>query len=189
MNVREQMRAKQAAYDAEKKKVAEANKAEAKTRAEFQAGWHKAMEDKRKNVREKYKGQTFDRHNRPDKKDFLKINSGEILVETSGFIPVSEQVNRFERAGVNLRAEMEKKYDYGVIDDDRDGFRDGALQQYPDKIESFDMLQDAQIAALKAKRKEREDAEQKLKEYNKTPEKVTEPVEPQPETGNGEESS
>ena len=180
MNVREMMRAKQAIWNEEKQAVTKAKKEELKTRAEAQESWNNAMEEKRKFLKKKYKGKVFTAKNRPDKKDFLHLNSGEILVETAGFIPLSEQVRRFERAGLNLRAEMEKKYDYSPVDINMDGYKDTAVAQYPDHIEGWEMVQDAKIQALKEKIKAVKDAEEQLR-------KPEIPVSKNPpaDTGNG----
>ena len=183
MNIREMMRKKNAMWIEEQKQLTEAKEEEKKTRQETQQAWNGAMRERRKAIKLKHKGIVYSRTVRPDKKDFLKLNSGEILVETAGFIPIQEQVKRFERAGMNLRAEMEKKYDYGPIDGDNDGFKDTHIEQYPDNIESFDIIQDVKIAQLKAKMEAVKNAETKLREKEKilpdvTPDEPTEPTEP-----------
>lgn len=179
MNIRELQRQRQAEWAQEMKEVQEAKEKELKERENFQTGWHKATLERKNYIKEHYKGQVFDKKNRPDKSDFTKINSGEILVETAGFIPLSEQVRRFDRAGLNLQAEMAKRFDYSPIDTNRDGFKDSIIAQYPDKIEAFELIQTTAIESLKKAINERELSREKLKKDDTPPKPEPEP-EPEP---------
>ena len=185
MNVREKMRASQKEWAEEKKILHKEQEEEKSKRQEFQTAWKEAIYNKSKYNKNKYKNQIFSKYKRPNKEDFLEINSGEILVETARFIPISEQVRRFERAGLNLKTEMSKLYDYGPIADESEGFREEALQMYPDNIEGFDMLQDAQIAALKEAKRRKDAAEKDLEVEGIHPDNKP-PTEPpaEPPSGN-----
>ena len=77
------------------------------------------------------------------------MNSGELRVETAGYIPVSEQVRRFERAGESLVNVMSRIYDFGARNEDNDGFADRCVEQYSDNISAFKMLKEEQMEALR----------------------------------------
>lgn len=148
MSIREEMRIKELQYAEERKKASERAEKILDKRKEFQKGFNKALKNRKNYIRDKYNGLRFDKINRPDKEDFSEINSGEIMTETSGYIPISEQVRRFERAGENLKEMMSQYYDFGTKDIDKDGFSERLVAQYPDNIEAFQLVENAQLAAL-----------------------------------------
>lgn len=96
--------------------------------------------------------------NRPDKKDFLEINSGEKLVEVGAYVPAKTRIENLMNAGQRLFASRIEQYDYpdGIIDpkkvldptrqpnyDQADAFQDSEIVM--DRI-------DAQIQEAKSKK-------------------------------------
>ena len=147
VSIREEMRIKEKKFAEERKFEAEKAEKILEKRHEFQKAFESAIRERIISVDKKYKGTFFTKNNRPDKKDFEEINSGEIMTETAGYIPLSEQIRRFERSGMNLKEEMEKIYDFGTTDLDKNGFSDRLTAQYSDKIDSFINIQEIQIKA------------------------------------------
>ena len=121
MSIRSEMRQKELEYAKEKKVAFEKSEKIKEKRARFQEGYNEALLEKKKFIKNKYGTTHFSSRRRPDKEDFLSINSGELMVETAGYIPVSEQVRRFERAGLTLQESMGEIYDFGATDIDRAG--------------------------------------------------------------------
>lgn len=55
----------------------------------------------------------FTRDRRPKKEDFLEVNSGEIKVETAGYIPIHLKIEKMQECGIRLKATRDALYDYG----------------------------------------------------------------------------
>lgn len=185
MGIKSDMRERELQYAEERKKAQELNEQILEKRAEFQRAFEGAIEERKKTVKKKYTGVHFNPYNRPDKDDYTEINSGEIMVETSGYIPLREQVMRFERAGISLKEEMAKLYDFSPRDDNHDGFQDDIIQQYPDNIEGFEIVQNAQMKALQELIKEKNNVSIPEPEPEPEPEPNPEP-EPEPEPTEGD---
>lgn len=146
-SVRQEMRERELIYQQEREAEVEKQKAKLEKSREFQKTWNEAILQKKRDFKKNkdYMGKIFTNRIRPDKKYFMEVNSPEIMVETAGVIPLSEQVRRFERAGVDLKEQMEKLYDYGTRDDNKDGKSDRIVQQYVDKIDAFELVQNAEL--------------------------------------------
>lgn len=136
----------------------EAQERKNKTTAMILESHKMTMADRKKAINKKYGAKYFTREKRPDKKDFLEINSGQIITETAGYIPMSEQVRQFERAGLHLEEQRAQLSDYGQEDQDKDGFRDLNISLYPDLISITE--------ASRANYRRLQDAQRKAKEKN-----------------------
>lgn len=89
--------------------------------------------------KEALKGKIFTRDVRPPKEIFLEQNTGEIKVETSSYVPIKQQIERFMDAGSTLQDIRAQTFDQGAIDENRDGFKDINIPVYPTKIEVIDI--------------------------------------------------
>jgi len=177
MSIREDMRIKEKQYAEERKKLSEDNEKILEKRKEFQKAFNGAIKERKNHIISKYSGKHFSKTNRPDKIDFEEINSGELMVETAGYIPISEQVRRFERAGENLETEMSQIYDFGTKDIDKNGFSDRLQEQYSDKIEAFQNVEALQLKALSdliAKKNTPVENQEEPEEPEKTPQEEME---------------
>lgn len=140
--IKQIMRDNEKAHKEQKVKIAEAKEKLYQERIEFQKSWNKAMIARKNAMKEATRGMIFSKKNRPPKEFFTRLDSGEILVETAGFLPLSEMVRRAERAGINYEEYMAKNYDLSPVDIDNNGFLDSSTMLYPDKIDAFNIMKE-----------------------------------------------
>lgn len=121
------------------------------------------LQTRQNEIVKKYKGKQFDHKTRPDKIDFREVNTGEIRVDSSGFVPVSEQIRMFTSGGRTLDNIREQRSTQQYADENRDMFRDETLKQYPTILEAMDKMRE-----LKARGQEQKNENDRLlKEYKR----------------------
>lgn len=129
------------------------------------------------------KNKIYGKYNRPNKKLFMEVNSGELIVETAGYVPPHIRIQELLDAGERLIAYRKEQYNFGRGEQIDETFTDPTRDPNFDMVDADNLIRetDAKIkesqrkAVLEQKRKaeesrkEKEDLERSQRKEN-TPE-------------------
>lgn len=137
------------------------NEAKKLLKESVEQSFNSVLIDRRKSLKDKYKGKFFNKENRPEKGDFVEINSGVQMVEIDGYKPVAQQIMEFTMSGKRLEILRSDEVNYNLEDD-----MIQPLSIYPEVLDLHQKVIDIQGKKLMYDRKLKE-AEDYLKEKDK----------------------